>query len=389
MLPYMTRQHLETVLSSLERYSADKDSVHLAPVANVIMQELHLAPQDPILRQICSHPYTITQFGEALVRSTHLPFDDPDEPLSKRIRDQLWKDRSDSQYVTIRRFLPSGGYYYGYDYFTPEAAYAILNAAPILVTISAEPWHKEMMFETELGLLTRLEVKVIATLFFSSYSWHGPFFYFIFGPDPIEVPASVALDEGSSLSPAALPRLSFVLEVFDRFRLVEARSAVPQLPTQGPFEFRQQALDPSRSSGFYQAFDLQDNLALRTAFLLIKAASLWSHGGHIYGEDAAANLFFALEGCLHLIHRRFNSSANFQFAPVVQHIETVFPSKPGYPAMLEDAHEKRVQIVHPEPRIDIGWLPNLYADDFYENFGMANDLFYYAITGDTLPDEDT
>ena len=244
------------------------------------------------------------------------------------------------------------------------------------------------MHETELGLLTRREVKVLATLFFSSYSWHGPFFYFIFGPDPIDIPASLALGSASSLAPTLLPRLSLIIEVFDRFNVVEGNPAPPVQVTRGPFEFRQQPLDHSRSALFYDAFDLEDNLTLRTAFLLVKSASLWSHGGRIYGEDAAANLFFALEGCLHLIHRRISSSSKFQFAPVVEHIEALFSSKPGYPGMLEDAHEKRVQIVHAEPRIDVGWLPNLMADDFYENFGMANDLFYYAVTGDTLPEEE-
>lgn len=389
MLPYMTRQRLEAVLSALERYFADTDPSHLSPIADIIMEELHLSSQDLLLRQISSHPYTITQFGKVLVRSNYVPLDGPSEPLIRRIRDQLWKDEAERQFLTIRRFLPTGGYYYGYNLFTKEAAYVILNAAPIVITSSTEPWRRELMYETELGLLTRLEVKIISTLFFSSYSWRGPFFYFIFGPDPIDIPASLGLDPGSSLSPATLPRLSLVLEVFDRFGLVESHVATHPQPPQGTFKFRQQPLDPSRSSHFYDSFDLQDNLALRTAFLLIKSASLWSYGGHIYGEDAAANLFFALEGCLHLIHRRISSSPNFQFAPVLKHIETLFTSKPGYAGMLEDAHEKQVQIVHPEPRVDIGWLPNLMADDFYENFGMANDLFYYAITGDTLPDEDS
>lgn len=66
----------------------------------------------------------------------------------------------------------------------------------------------------------------------------------------------------------------------------------------------------------------------------------------------------------------------------------MFPEKPGYVDMIREAYEKRIQIVHPEPRHDIGWLPNVYADDFYENYGMANDLIYYAITGFTFPDED-
>jgi hypothetical protein len=124
---------------------------------------------------------------------------------------------------------------------------------------------------------------------------------------------------------------------------------------------------------------------LRTAFLLLKAASLWPHGGHIFGEEATADLFFALEGCLHLIHRRISPGRPFVFKPVLAHIEALFPERPGYPEMIEEAYEKRIQIVHAEPREAIGWLPNLYADDFYDNYGMGNDLLYYAITGSKLP----
>ena len=119
---------------------------------------------------------------------------------------------------------------------------------------------------------------------------------------------------------------------------------------------------------------------------------LWVHGGwygsNIFSEDAVANIFFGLEGCLRLIHRRLSGSKNFAIAPTLDHIEKAFPQKPFYVEMITDSYEQRIEIIHPEPRTDREWVPFITADDFYENYGMVIDLIYYAITGEALPEEE-
>ncbi len=105
----------------------------------------------------------------------------------------------------------------------------------------------------------------------------------------------------------------------------------------------------------------------------------------MFAEDAIANTFFGLEGCLRLIHRRFVGRGNFEIKPTVDHVEKVFREMPGYPDMLKECHAQRVCLVHPEPRGQQQWVPPVRADDFYENYGMAIYLAYYAVTGVVLP----
>jgi len=387
MLPYMIQQRIDAVLSALEQYAADSDQVQLKRVAHNIIEDLQLPSHSPVVEAICSHPRTVREFGAALVQAGGGSLEHEQPSVARRIRKLLRRARYEDDQIRIRRFSAEGGSYYGYDFFTQDSAYAILTAEPVLITRITEAWSKELFLETEVGVLTRAEVKLIATLSFSIHSWHGPMFYFLFGPEPIDLPASLLLDTPFSIRPEILPRLAIATEVFDRIRLLEYRDvSAPPFP-HNPFHFRREPLEMSRAMEFYNAFSLDDRLALRTAFLLLKSASLWTHGGRIFGEEATANLFFGMEGCLHLIHRRISGSPNFELAPVMKHVESVFPDKPGYVGMVQDAYEKRIQIVHPEPRQNIGWLPNVYADDFYENYGLANDLIYYGITGRTHPPE--
>lgn len=317
MLPQMARERLDILLSALEQHAADPDPVHLKPIAHDMIEDLHLPCQDPVMEAICSHPDTVRQFGAALVRAYHVPIEDEQQPLTIRIRELLWGRRADYDQIRVRRFSPEGGRYYGYDFFTEDSAYAILTAEPMLITRITEAWREELSLETELGVLTRPEVRLIAALLFSMHSWHGPVFYFLFGPEPVDLPASLLLGSPFSIRSEVLPRLAIAMEVFDRIRLLD----YPDLSARGyanaRFQFRAQRLDVPRAMRFYNAFSLADNLALRTAFLLVKSASLWTHGGHIFGEEATANLLFGLEGCLHLMHRRISGSAKFEFNPVI------------------------------------------------------------------------
>ncbi|HFL2538685.1 TPA: hypothetical protein ACG3G9_003850, partial [Clostridioides difficile] len=67
-------------------------------------------------------------------------------------------------------------------------------------------------------------------------------------------------------------------------------------------------------------------------------------------EDACANLFFGLEGCLRLLNRKFFTNENFNFKNTIQMIQQTFDYAPGYKCMLEDVYSKRVNIVHPESK---------------------------------------
>jgi len=51
-----------------------------------------------------------------------------------------------------------------------------------------------------------------------------------------------------------------------------------------------------------KVIDRDDELLLRTLLLFVKSRMLWSN--RCFGEDAIANVFFALEGALHLLQQK-------------------------------------------------------------------------------------
>lgn len=386
MLPLMFRERLKIVLAAIQGYSADSNPKLLEPLVPAIIEDLHLPSSDPLLEDICRHPYTAREYARAVLVSQHLALDEPKNADAKTLWGLLRKTQSNEPQVRIRQFSPTGGRYYGFPLYMEDSAYLILNAEPVLITNLTKDWQNELLFHIELGVLARLEVKLLATICFSLYNWHGPSFYFMIGPKPLDLPISLIGVSDSKIVPDILPRLTIAQEVFKRLHRLERTKSDFTEAQFAHFDFRPHKLDDGRLQRFYMQFSLDDYLALRTAYVLLKSAALWVHGGSSFGEEATANLFFGIEGCLHLIHRRLGKSPDFEINPVVQHIKSTFSEKPGYPEMIEDAYDKRIQIVHPNYSEEIGWLPNLEADDFYENYGMANDFLYYAITGDKLPD---
>ena len=125
-------------------------------------------------------------------------------------------------------------------------------------------------------------------------------------------------------------------------------------------------------------------LLTRTAFLFIKAASLWSDNSQFYGEDACANLYFALEGCLRHISVKHLSQQSYVYKSTKEYIVKNLSTLENIIDNLDYSHELRTQIVHPDAMAKLGWFPELFADDFYEYFGLANELFYFAVTKTSL-----
>jgi hypothetical protein len=228
---------------------------------------------------------------------------------------------------------------------------------------------------------------MLASLAFSIPTTHGPICYFQFCDEVFDIPASVVSGGQAILDNSTIERIHNVVNILWRMKLSDPWGFKKVFGEVSPFGFRTQDIKPELTKRFYKNFNLHDELALRTSFLLLKGATLWRQAGFIFGEEATGDLFFALEGCLHLIHRRIFGNSQFEIDSTMAHIEQVFNDKPGYVELLEDVYQKRVQLVHPITKDGPAWLPSLMADDFYENYGIAVDLLFYAITGEKLPDE--
>jgi hypothetical protein len=335
--------------------------------------------------QLLTHPFILREYGKLLVQRAG--FDSIGKDRDRKVRDVIWGREKEDVYFRLRRFRPQEGYYYGLPFVSSTAAYTFWLEEPVLITVLSKEWKSELFMQSELGWLSRPEVKILASLAFSIPTTHGPTCYFQFSDEVYDIPASVVSGDQVFLDNSTIERIHNVVNILRRMNLSDPWGFQKKFGEVSPFGFRTQDIKSELTKKFYENFNLNDELALRTSFLLLKGATLWRQAGFIFGEEATGKLFFALEGCLHLIHRRIFGNSQFRIDSTLAHIELIFVDKLGYAESLEDAYQKRIQLVHPITKNGPTWLPSLMADDFFENYGMAVDLLFYAITGEKLPDE--
>lgn len=378
----MDYPHLDEILSALEEI-AENGSLHNPDLMVSRMCEMVDLPKgDKEIASILAHPHVMRTFADSKYAQQIIQQGDPAE--SKKFLQLIRPKLQSEELIRIRRFRSIGGRYPAQEFRNEPGIYGLIDFEPLLITRYPSEWQKED-FAAELGSLTRGEIKLLATLMFSLFAG-GPYLYFQFSDHVYDLPNKLILGDESSVSSISLRRAKTVLQILDRIKPPSQGWFQLTHDPAGRYEFSGNEHVTDRLEKLNSAFELTNDLALRTAFLMIRAASLWTTGGSVFRENALADLLFGLEGCLHLVHQRFDPGANFEIQPTFDHIEAIFPHFPGYVPILQDAYDKRIQIVHPENRVDSSWIPNLWAEDFYDNFGLGTDLFYYALTGDILPE---
>lgn len=378
----MDHLHLDVIFSALEEIAENGSLDNPDLIVSGICEMTDLPKGDKEISGILANPHVIRTFAESRYFQQIIQKGDPAQ--SKKFLQLIRPKTQSEELIRIRRFRSIGGRYPAQDFRTETGIYGLINFEPLLITRYPSEWQKEG-FAAELGSLTRGEIKILATLMFSLFAG-GPYLYFQFLDHVYDLPKKLILGDGGSISSISLGRAKRVLQILDRIKPPSQGWFQLTHDPAGRYEFSGHEHKIDRLEKLNSAFELTNDLALRTAFLMIKAASLWTTGGSVFRENALADLLFGLEGCLHLVYQHFNPGANFEIQPTFDHIEIMFPHFPGYVPILLDAYDKRIQIVHPENRVDSNWIPNLWAEDFYDNFGLGTDLFYYALTGEILPE---
>lgn len=373
-------EKVDRVLSVLEDYSRTGQVGNVTVIRQIMIDSLRIASGGPLVEEVIVHPFILWRFAYAV--SDRLANDIGTKRLFRLGKLRVW-EQSTSNYVRIRRFRPEGGVYWGFPFQAEDGHYFFWDDEPILLTRVSKEWLEEQRWGTELGWIVRPEVRMLASL---SFPVEDGFCWFQLSNEVYDVPEDLIVGDEPALSQGAVERASIAMRILTRPEMADDSDFKSRVFKSCPYEFRTEWVSPENARKFYDCFDINDDLTLRIAFYLLKSVMLWNYEGQIFGEDACANLFFGLEGCLRLIHRRIFGTPNFEFQPTLAHIEDTFNM--GYDRWLKDAHEKRVKIVHPEPRMKTGWLPSLMEDDFYENYEMAMDLVYYAVTGEILPRDD-
>lgn len=379
---------LKIVLSALEEYRSTGKISDLDSIRKQIEGFLQLPVSDPLVADILIHPYVLESYANVIIQSIRLENLGGEFFPKTEYALPLAEADSPTEAIRIRRFHSRDGRYYGIPFLADEGVYTFWNDEPIILTKITKAWQDELWLQTEMGWLSRPEVKLLSALSFSTPFVSGPRLCFQVSPRYYDVPTDVIVSESGKLDEVALKKAQILTRILDRIGSYDYLSWGFKSETVeiAPFQYLSEGISNERTDKLFNSLGLQDDLALRTSFLLLKSAMLWKYDGRIFGEDAMANMVFGLEGVLRLIHRRISGGKNFEIKPTFEHIESKFSKKPGYGWMLKFAYEQRVELAHPDPRNQTSWLPSIYAEDYMQGYGMATDLFYYAITGDVLPD---
>lgn len=128
----------------------------------------------------------------------------------------------------------------------------------------------------------------------------------------------------------------------------------------------------------YDAIDTKDQLTMRTLFYLVKSRMLWAN--MCFGEDAISNVFFCIEGALLLLQRKEGHSDSRINTDILARIfRNRFERGEELFDFVREAYDKRVSIVHANPKSGVEWTPFLMADDFYEYFDISRMLLVYIL----------
>jgi hypothetical protein len=158
--------------------------------------------------------------------------------------------------------------------------------------------------------------------------------------------------------------------------------------TRPRFEFSDFRLYRSSARAFAADFVVSHPLLLRTACHYLKASMLWKV--QEFAEEALANVFFALEGCLLLHQEKEGASAEKLDRKILRAVfRRTYDHGDGLFDFIEDAMGwggTRASIVHPQLSLEYGWNPPLEADDYYEYHQIVRALLMFLVTGDTFED---
>jgi len=105
---------------------------------------------------------------------------------------------------------------------------------------------------------------------------------------------------------------------------------------------------------------------------------LWDNRN--FQEEAIANVFFCLEGCLHLIQEKHGvHQTGLDLDRLRKIFSNNFRNGESLFDFIVEAYEKRIAIVHAKPFGCSEWSPFLLADDFYEYFQIARELMNFIL----------
>lgn len=273
---------------------------------------------------------------------------------SKNIAKLIPKDKSHFTF----RILGESGVYPNISFNNERVTYTPYAGAPFLIT---EESIEEMLMASEVSFLNKNELIAAAGIILTSTETR---LHFSFDSSP-----SINLTRNLYLKLNEQLRIPFVMELM---------SILDEKPVSTNYTYGNYQEKIKDLQIFYTRVETSNELLLRTFFFLIKSIMLWEN--RMFGEDAISNVFFSIEGALLLMQLANGTKSDKIDLILLQKVfNEQFENGADLFEFIQEAYDKRVDIVHPNPRGKANWCPDLLADDFYEYYEIVIELINYYL----------
>jgi hypothetical protein len=246
---------------------------------------------------------------------------------------------------------------------------------PVIWTRNQVSTDRNILDSSVINWLTRNELK-LATSIMSAYEDYA--FNLIFtGYNTVEVDWSCMAKVPDEL------KLYFLREYFElKIRStpigVKAWHRQP-VPDSAYYEFQNFEKSFSHFKKVFDKFSIQDDLLLRTCNYFVKAKMHWENT--INAEEAIANNFFCIEGCLHLLQKKYgDNKPKLNFKLLKEVFKRDIPQGESLFDFIQEGYRTRIMLVHPEPEWGAEWKPFITSEDFYDYFKISRSLINFILT---------
>lgn len=293
-------------------------------------------------------------------------------PYLNTIRRAVGKHRRSETSVNIR-VLGINGVYPNIPISCPDAKYVIHNQYPLII---CKQRNYKSVWENAsiINWLSRNELRFITSMVCASDS---ALLHFHF-----DATNSLAVDFDCLRDVPSTLRTHFLFELFslNRRLTVVGKSPFDRLPLPDIADYEYASFDKyiGHFRTLYKAFPIGNDLLLRTCNYHAKAMMAWSN--RIFAEEAIVLNFHCIEGCLHLIQSIYGEDTgklNLElvrevFVSEIERGENLFD-------YIKEGYDKRISLVHANPKWGADWSPFLDGADFWDYFKLSRQLLNFIL----------
>ncbi len=276
------------------------------------------------------------------------------------------------------RILGEHGFYPDCELERGDSKYTIFNSIPVLITIDDKGTE-----DSEVAIpINRSELRVATCAmvtqspgcnFVFNNGYNGCNLLYISKSNLEKVPRDLQLYFLHQLLQYE-NLLKYHLEpVKDEVMLHEEISINPKKYAFLPFESYIEIYNK-----LFDSFDINDELLLKTSYYFLKASMLGPY--YDFWEEAIANVFFCLEGCLHLIQKKYGvKGARLNLEKLEIIFKKYLPRGEDLFDYIKEAYDKRNEMVHAETDWGAEWPVHLYGEDYLEYFAVCIELLNFIL----------